>query len=80
MKLNKEDFLNSELGSNLLECIESWDWALRGGVKTKPLADWSRLNGKYIRSCLDRFSILIIISLEQTNVLEFAQKTKKIGL
>ena len=40
MKLNKEDFLNSELGSNLLECIESWDWALRGGVKTKPLADW----------------------------------------
>lgn len=35
MKLNKEDFLNSELGSNLLECIESWDWALRGGVKTK---------------------------------------------
>ena len=53
MKLNKEDFLNSELGSNLLECIESWDWALRGGV---------------------------IISLEQTNVLEFAQKTKKIGL
>lgn len=40
MKLNKENFLNSELGSNLLECIESWDWALRGGVKTKPLADW----------------------------------------
>ena len=40
LKLNKEDFLNSELGSNLLECIESWDWALRGGVKTKPLADW----------------------------------------
>lgn len=80
MKLNKEDFLNSELGSNLLECIESWDWALRGGVKTYLLQIGARLNGKYTRSCLDRFSILIIISLEQTNVLEFAQKTKKIGL
>ena len=38
MKLNKEDFLNSELGSNLLECIESWAWALRGGVKTTSIA------------------------------------------
>ena len=74
MKLNKEDFLNSELGSNLLECIESWDWALRGGVKTKPLADWCQAQWEVYQI------ILIIISLEQTNVLEFAQKTKKIGL
>lgn len=80
MKLNKEDFLNSELGSNLLECIESWDWALEVELKQNLLQIGARLNGKYIRSCLDRFSILIIISLEQTNVLEFAQKTKKIGL
>ena len=80
MKLNKEDFLNSELGSNLLECIESWDWALRGEVKTKPLADWCQAQWEVYQIILDRFSILIIISLEQTNVLEFAQKTKKIGL
>lgn len=40
MKLNKEKFLKTELGGNLQECIESWDFALRGGNKTKPLTDW----------------------------------------
>lgn len=53
MKLNKEDFLNSELGSNLLECIESWDWALRGGVKTKPLADWCQAQWEVFPTCFD---------------------------
>ena len=40
MKFNKENFLNTELGTNLKECIESWDFALRGEATTKPLADW----------------------------------------
>ena len=40
MKLNKEKFLKTELGGNLQECVESWDFALRGGNKTKSLADW----------------------------------------
>lgn len=40
MKLNKEKFLKTELGGNLDECVKSWDFALRGGNKTKPLADW----------------------------------------
>lgn len=40
MKLNKEKFLKTELGGNLQECIESWDFALKGGNKTKSLADW----------------------------------------
>lgn len=76
MKLNKEDFLNSELGSNLLECIESWDWALRGGVKTKPLADWCQAQWEVYQIM---FRQIFHINY-QTNVLEFAQKTKKIGL
>ena len=40
MKLNKEKFLKTELGGNLQECIESWDFALKGGNKTKSLVDW----------------------------------------
>ncbi len=40
MKLNKEKFLKTVLGGNLQECVESWDFALRGGNKTKSLADW----------------------------------------
>ena len=40
MKLNKEKFLKTELGGNLQECVESWDFALRGGNKTKSLVDW----------------------------------------
>ena len=28
MKLNKERFLRTELGSSLEECIIAWDWAL----------------------------------------------------
>lgn len=40
MKLNKEKFLKSELGGNLDECVKSWDFAIRGGNRTKPLADW----------------------------------------
>lgn len=40
MKLNKENFLKTELGGNLDECVKSWDFAIRGGNKTKPLADW----------------------------------------
>lgn len=42
MKLNKEKFLKTELGGNLDECVKSWDFAIRGGNKTKPLADWCR--------------------------------------
>ena len=80
MKLNKEDFLNSELGSNLLECIESWDWALRGGVKTKPLADWCQAQWEVYQIMFRQIFHINYHSLEQTNVLEFAQKTKKIGL
>lgn len=40
MKLNKDKFLKTELGGNLQECVKSWDFALRGGNKTKSLADW----------------------------------------
>lgn len=40
IKLNKEKFLETELGRNLEECIRDWDWAIRGGAKTKSLADW----------------------------------------
>ena len=39
-KLNKEKFLETELGGKLEECIRDWDWAIRGGAKTKSLADW----------------------------------------
>lgn len=28
MKLNKERFLKTEVGSSLVECITAWDWAL----------------------------------------------------
>lgn len=49
MKLNKEKFLKTELGGNLQECIKSWDFALKGGNKTKPIAYWCQAQWEVYR-------------------------------
>ena len=55
MKLNKEKFLKSELGGNLDECVKSWDFAIRGGKRTKPLADWCQAQWEVYQMVLKQF-------------------------
>ena len=55
MKLNKEKFLKSELGGNLDECVKSWDFAIRGGKRTKPIADWCQAQWEVYQMALKQF-------------------------
>ena len=55
MKLNKEKFLKSELGRNLDECVKSWDFAIRGGKRTKSLADWCQAQWEVYQMALKQF-------------------------
>jgi len=48
MKLNKEKFLKTELGTNLIECITAWDKAIIIISKCSPALPQSR--DKYRRS------------------------------
>lgn len=65
MKLNKERFLRTELGSSLKECITSWDKALdtcRGYAyytdeykRARKVADWCQAQWEVYKMAMQQF-------------------------
>lgn len=92
MKLNKEKFLKTELGSGMAECVKAWDywmdrltiytWRERLSMNMKRqerrLRD-ARPNGKCIKWPLSSSTASNIISAELMSISVSVQKMKQIG-
>lgn len=57
MKLNKENFLKTELGSELKSCITSWDIALNTCGKFKYYTDEYKRNRKVANWCQAQWEV-----------------------
>lgn len=67
MKLNKEKFLKTELGGNMVECLTAWDkWLIelrkfsindtdREYIKTRKAADWCQAQWEVYQMAVKQF-------------------------